>query len=193
MSMRLPVWIKSQCRKIVFFEVCTITSLIMLILINVWVREARCHHERCIFHAPWKISLLRILGYTAGSTSCLPSDSFHCHFKPRYNHIIHCCQNRIMKHILHASKDVINLFSNSVDEIPYKDLFMTCTTVAKWCTAEIVNKITVLGRTLLVYPHPLSLGAQYRKQNRSKNHLPDCGAFCSGAYFPRGKHVCINN
>ena len=66
MSVRLPVIITFQCRKVAV-EVLNIMSLIFSVLINVQIYSARARHERGVLSVPCKVSPIRVLNHTTGS------------------------------------------------------------------------------------------------------------------------------
>ena len=116
-----------------------------LFITSVWRVSVRLD---TIFHTPSDISPVKILSYTVELASLWPSDRPHCHFNSRHNHNIYCSQNSVMDPSFDGSNDTINLFSNSVGDISFNDLIVTCTIFAKCCTPAIVTRLSFWGHTV---------------------------------------------
>ena len=135
----LPVMIGSQCRKKAVLEVFTMTSLIISILIGIYVCSAgRCHEEylscslRNFFGQDFGLHCLTHALTTWWSTS-LP-------FPLLVYHIDHCRQNRIMDSIFNGKNNNNNVFPNSVGNISFNYLIVTCTVFTDCWFLKIILK-----------------------------------------------------
>ena len=122
MSVCSPVIIKSCCREVAVLGILNITSLIYFILFKIRIQPAWSRHERIIFGVHCEISLIGVLDYTVRSIFWWTCDWSYSHLNSWNDHIVLCCQNRVMHAIFNNKSSAVDRIFDSVISITFHDL-----------------------------------------------------------------------